>query len=262
MEAETPSITPEASQKPSGVASHGVRMRDVDWGKWQEISATYPSAADAFADLMALAQMRASGTKAGMQAKAEQVAEYCRQITTCYTDLLNTMDAQTALASSKLIDTEQRCKTKVDAAEDAVAAAHAEVEDAKAEAATAKELAENERNATLALRMERDKLERELRETKKELADSRALREQAMTAAEEAKAATQALQEASSTDKAEIQALKDQLAEMKAALADAENAKKMAEAAVKSKDDQISDKNALISELQAHMALLKRPTTV
>ena len=223
MEAETPSITPEASQKPSGVASHGVRMRDVDWGKWQEISATYPSAADAFADLMALAQMRASGTKAGMQAKAEQVAEYCRQITT---------------------------------------AAHAEVEDAKAEAATAKELAENERNATLALRMERDKLERELRETKKELADSRALREQAMTAAEEAKAATQALQEASSTDKAEIQALKDQLAEMKAALADAENAKKMAEAAVKSKDDQISDKNALISELQAHMALLKRPTTV
>ena len=46
------------------------------------------------------------------------------------------------------------------------------------------------------------------------------------------------------------------------ALADAENAKKMAEAAVKSKDDQISDKNTLISELQAHMALLKRPTTV
>ena len=266
----TPDITEEAPPKAKeSFPSHGLRVRDPDWEVWQQITKLYPSAADAFSDLMNMAQMRAIGAKAGMSAKSDLVAEHARQITALFNDLLTTMQEQTSLATNRLEEAEKRYQEQIQEARNATSMAQEELEASHSIVASAQEAADNAKKAAMAVTEERDKLVQELAHVRQDLATSRDLCQQAISNEQSAHEEAQVLRDASDHAKSEIADLQAQLAAAKAALAEEQMARKMAEAEVtsltarlKSKDDQLAsqnrDKEDLISALRDHVASLKQ----
>lgn len=250
--------TPITTTK-DGISSHGVRMKDSDWAKWQAIVSGYTSGAEAFGEVIAVAQMLSIGARAGMEAKAKMVAEHSKQINEIFTDLLQTMADQSNLAAEKLASIEQANKAQAEAAAAEEAKAKAAVAEAQAAAAAAEEAKADLEKSRAAVRMERNELERQLGETRKDLADSRGMREQALTEVAAARTEVQALREQSDKDRATIADLRDQLAAAKADIVAEQSARVMADERVKSLTDQIGTKDRLIEALQSHLTTLGHP---
>lgn len=250
--------TPITTTK-DGISSHGVRMKDSDWAKWQAIVSGYTSGAEAFGEVIAVAQMLSIGARAGMEAKAKMVADHSKQINEIFTDLLQTMADQSNLAAEKLASIEQANKAQAEAAAAEVAKAKAAVAEAQAAAATAEDLRADMEQSRAAVRMERNELERQLGETRKDLEDSRGMREQALAEVAAARTEVQALREQSDKDRATIADLRDQLAAAKADIVAEQSARVMADERVKSLTDQIGTKDRLIEALQNHLTTLGHP---
>lgn len=246
-----PTTTAAPQDKPKeAAASHGVRMRDADWTRWQEIVGSYPSAADAFGDLMSLAQMRSMGTKAGMSAKVDLVAQHTKQIVDIYTELLQTMDDQSRLSTEKLTEADRRCQVQIQAAHDAEVTAKAETKEAKDAATDAIKSRD-------ALRIERDKLAED-REAAIRIQKS------ALNALEVAKEDIKDLRTENTKAKTDINALQTQVTDLqaqlqkiKAQLAEAQIASKLAETEKASLTAQLATKDQTIQVLQALVASLQ-----
>ncbi len=232
------------------VASHGIRMRNEDWTAWQEIVGAYPSAADAFKDVMALAKIRAMGVQAGMMAKADLVLEHTRQIAAIYTDLLHTMDDQGKIAAGKLAEVEQKYESQLRAARDAESKARSEAQDAKEEAETALRSRDGARK-------ERDMLIHDLEEVKKEREISNQLAGTAAADAASAREELKALRANSKLAQVEISELREQLAAAQASNAELATASKLAETKVDSLMAQLESKDELIASLRDQVVMLK-----
>ncbi len=235
---------------------HGLRIRDEDWDKWQKVVRSYSSAADAFASLVSLAQMRAAGEKAGMSAKVALVDQHTRQIAEIYTEMLTTMEEQCKLAEEKLDDADHRHQVGLKAAHDAEEQARADARAAREEAAEAKQVAAEAERAKAAARAERDIISRDLDNARQDLASSRELRDQARADASAARLEVQSLREANDRAKAEITDLRAQLADARTTITEETTARKLADGEVTSLTAQLAAKDALIQALQAHVASL------